>query len=813
MAINRSKKRRIRGQLALIVASTICLLSACNTKRVAEFSIPEVTAIYGLATPIRLDTGFTLLPLQDYFPEKPRIDSFDAPGLQIEYLDSLYALRLSQESDSHHLFNLNCYIGRNYYSIPTYATNRKKVPFECILDQRGIDSAFIAGDFNNWTAQQSPLQKAGTAWNTDLWLKPGEYAYQIKWFIGNDEQQEPDPGNPISRENGMGGTNSILKFDAPPESKLPRIRTQKDSAGKIYFESSLPLTKVYAYWENHLIPAVSINDQEFFLNIPEISIKKDRSFIRVFASGIWGRSNQLLLPLAAGKLITDAASIQREDWEAAVLYFPLIDRFYNGFEENDFEIKDPQVLPKADYKGGDLQGILKKIKEGFFSDLGINTIWLSPITQNPTSAWGHFKDPDTRFSGYHGYWPVTSTTIDWRFGDSATLAQLIEEAHRRNINVILDYVANHVHLEHNIYSQHPNWATSLYLPDGSMNTQKWDEHRLTTWFDTFLPTLDLENQKVTEFMVDSAVYWLSNFELDGFRHDATKHIPLNFWRTLNKRLKTRVGMPQEKRLYQIGETYGSHELIGSYLGSGLIDAQFDFNMYDQCLPVFSGNDPDMLRLSNALKASIAEYGNHHLMGNISGNQDKPRFISYADGNLKANIHWEEYKRIGWKEDIGIKDSSALNKLAMLHAWNCAIPGVPVIYYGDEIGMPGAGDPDNRRMMNFSGLSAVQESLQNEVKSLIQFRRNKLPLIYGETRILFEDKHYLLLEREYLNEKVLILFVLDGSVDLNLPNPEGYHLIETIGSPTAKIQIDKRIFIEQNQSWSYNYFYLKKNTPK
>lgn len=809
MEFIRSKKLHLNGLLAVLIS----ISAACNKKNPTDHTIPEISAIYGLATPITLDTGYNLLPLQDYFPQKPSIDSFAAEGLQIEFIDSLYALRLLQLSDSSHLFNLNCYIGKAYYSIPIFATSRKKIHFKCTLEQSGIDSAFIAGEFNNWAAQQSPLRAEGSEWITDLWLKPGAYAYQIKWFKGDEVHQKPDPGNPLSRENGMGGINSILKIDAPSENKLPRIRSHIDSAGKIYFESSLPLSKIYAYWENHLISTVAKTDKAFFVNIPEISKTKERSFIRVFASGNWGRSNQLLLPLSGGKIVTDAASIKRDDWEAAVLYFPLIDRFHNGFEQNDFEINNPQVLSKADYKGGDLQGILKKIKDGFFSDLGINTIWLSPITQNPTTAWGHFKDPDTRFSGYHGYWPVTSTTIDWRFGDSATLAQLIEEAHQRNINVILDYVANHVHLEHNIYRKHPEWATSLYLPDGRMNAQKWDEYRLTTWFDTFLPTLDLENQKITDYMVDSAVYWLSNYELDGFRHDATKHIPLNFWRTLNQRIKTKVGMPDEKRLYQIGETYGSHELISSYLGSGLIDAQFDFNMYDQCLPVFSGNDPDMSRLSNALKASIAEYGSHHLMGNISGNQDKPRFISYADGNLSDNIHWEEYKRIGWKQNIGLKDSSALNKLAMLHAWNFAIPGVPVIYYGDEIGMPGAGDPDNRRMMQFSGHSASQKSLQNEVKSLIQFRRNKLPLMFGETQILFEDKNYLLLERDYLNDKVLILFVLDGSVELNLPNPEGYHLIETIGSPTAAIQIDNRIFIEQNQPWSYNFFHLQKNTTK
>ena len=102
---------------------------------------------------------------------------------------------------------------------------------------------------------------------------------------------------------------------------------------------------------------------------------------------------------------------------------------------------------------------------------------------------------------------------------------MLAEAHKRDINIILDYVANHVHKEHPLYQKHPDWATNLYLPDGTLNTEKWDEHRLTTWFDTFMPTLDLERPEIYEPMTDSALFWVTEYKFDGFRHDATKHIP------------------------------------------------------------------------------------------------------------------------------------------------------------------------------------------------------------------------------------------------------------------------------------------------
>ena len=181
--------------------------------------------------------------------------------------------------------------------------------------------------------------------------------------------------------------------------------------------------------------------------------------------------------------------------------------------------------------------------------------------------------------GYHGYWPISSSRVDRRFGDEALLKRLIDTAHAHGINVLLDYVANHVHQEHPLLVQHPDWITTLDLPDGRKNIRIWDEHRLTTWFDTFMPSLDLERPEVYQTMSDSALFWLEKFPLDGFRHDATKHIPEVFWRTLTRKIKERIVGPQGRSIYQIGETFGSRQLIGSYVGSGMIDAQFDFNFY------------------------------------------------------------------------------------------------------------------------------------------------------------------------------------------------------------------------------------------
>ncbi len=509
--------------------------------------------------------------------------------------------------------------------------------------------------------------------------------------------------------------------------------------------------KIVAMWQNcrlpddHIVPV----DGSFGVIIPEDAQTMERSFLRVYASGEDGLYNDVLVPLAAGKVVRDVKELNRHDNEAQVLYSLMIDRFYNGNPENDMPLNIPEVLPKVDYQGGDLKGITKKIEDGFFQDLGITTIWISPITQNPYDAWGQNVDPDTKFSGYHGYWPIYTTCIDKRFGNDAELRELLDVAHANGMNVILDYVANHLHINSPVLQEHPDWTTPLILPDGRRNLELWDEQRLTTWFDVHIPTLDLEREEVCNPMTDSALYWVANYDFDGFRHDACKHIPENYWRMLCHKMKTRF---PERKLWQIGETYGSPELIGSYVKSGMIDAQFDFNIYHTTRDVLL-EDRQMKDIVDEVSRSAAAYGSHHTMGNITGNHDKPRFISLAGGALSPS---ENDKYAGWHRKIGVGDRVGYKKLALMNALITTIPGVPCVYQGDEYGIPGANDPDNRYMMVFDEQYSDIEKQQKDItRQLIKLRRNTLPLIYGDIATLYLEGNLWVFAREYMGEYVVV----------------------------------------------------------
>ncbi len=485
-----------------------------------------------------------------------------------------------------------------------------------------------------------------------------------------------------------------------------------------------------------------------------------RTYLRIFAEDEGYLFNDMLLPMQDGKIVTDASLLNRHDPQAQVLYSLMIDRFYNGNESNDWKMNSPEVLDIVDYQGGDIAGITAKIAEGYFDKLGVNTLWISPVTQNPWDAWGCYTftngnkyDPSktyTKFSGYHGYWPIYATQLDERFSTSDEFRALLDIAHAHGINVILDYVANHMHINSPTLQQHPDWHTDSLLPDGRRNFELWDEARLTTWFDKHIPTLDLEREEVCEQMTDSALYWLETYDLDGFRHDACKHIPEGYWRMLGQKIATRwPGRP----IWMIGETYGSPELIGSYVKPGMLNAQFDFNVYFTAREALCGYKGLDEVIQNEL-TSLRTYGAHHTMGNISGNHDQIRFASIAGGAIDLYAYGKEE---GWTQEIGIGDAEKAYKRALLlEVLNMTLPGVPCIYQGDEYGEVGANDPDNRHMMRFETLSLDERTMRNQVAELIHMRRNSMPLLYGDFIPLVDTPDEIIYQRIYLGEKVTII---------------------------------------------------------
>ena len=520
---------------------------------------------------------------------------------------------------------------------------------------------------------------------------------------------------------------------------------------------------VLPMWGNNLIAGWKLTpyhpgSYKLKIVVPDKARNIHKSYVRIWVYNEYGIGNDILVPLVSGAVMKDLMKFgQRKDPHGMIMYNIMIDRFFDGNKLNNKPLKHDSVHWKVDYFGGDVAGITQKLESNYFSNLGVNSLWISPVVLNPSEPWGQWKKPRTKFSGYHGYWPISSTLTDPRYCTEAELKKFIEVSHRYHKNVYLDYVAHHIHQSHPLYKQRPDWYTPLYLPNGKKNTELWDEQRLTTWFDDFMPTFNFFKPEVVNALTDSALYWVKTYDIDGFRHDATKHIPNEFWRELTYKMKLETA-GKGRQLYQIGETYGSPGLIGSYLGNGLLNAQFDFNLYDAAINTFKADSGGCNRLAEVLNESLRTYGSHHLMGNITGNQDRPRFVSRADGSVKEN---EDGKQAGWDKDIQIQDERALHKLRNLYAFMSVIPGIPVIYYGDEIGMPGGNDPDSRRMMKFDLNEKEQEHLK-VFQNLNHYRGGSAALQYGECFVENIGDDFIKVSRIFFGEEGVSFMMYTGN---------------------------------------------------
>jgi len=418
------------------------------------------------------------------------------------------------------------------------------------------------------------------------------------------------------------------------------------------------------------------------------------------------------------------------DWRDAVMYFVMIDRFANGDPANDAPVSG--VEAPGNYLGGDFAGVTKKIEEGYFTDLGINTLWItSPIDNadnaNPGSD-GH------AYSGYHGYWPKDLERAESKLGSEAELKALVDTAHAHGIQVLIDYVMNHVHSASPIYAQHPEW---FWPNDNGFGGNcvcgqgcSWDSERLRCWFDPFLPDFDFRIGDARRWSVENALAWAKRLGVDGFRLDAVKHLETTWLTDVRARINAEVAWDQ--RFYMVGETFdGSRDLIKSYVNRDtMLDGQFDFPLRGNILSTILRRDGSMTDLAGFLSTNDAFYGDGSVMSTFIGNHDVPRAVHIAEDSPLFGA-WDGGKDRAWNNRPNLPASKApFERLAVAYTLLWTSPGIPMLYYGDEFGMAGAGDPDNRRFMQWDNHTANQTFLRDQLAALSKARALHVALRRG-----------------------------------------------------------------------------------
>ena len=625
-------------------------------------------------------------------------------------------------------------------AVESLATHR----FE-LKGHESAQSVTVAGSFNGWNSSSDPLQRLGDAWVLERPFQPGRYAY--KFVI--DGNWMTDPANSTIEREASGNKNSILEIiDPGGESSVAVLMVESIT------ETSLSIVSDQALGAHVLAEALPVNGGAIRLPavlegqgvVVDLSKVPADTIIRVIAEDAHGRVS---LPVLAYREDSTA-----DHWRDDIIYYAFTDRFFDGEPANTVKVEHVEVLPPANYRGGDFQGIQQKLEEGYFEELGVNVLWLAPLNQNPEGAWQEYLEPFRYYTGYHGYWPVERYGVERRFGGEQALRDLVNSVHREDMKILADLVLKHVHVENPIRSERPDLFGQLELADGTRNLRRWNDNPFTTWFEPFLPAFDFRNPESIEFLLEDAVYWIGEYGLDGYRLDAVKHIRPDFWWRFRSRMRDEFpGVDQ----YFVGETFQNREGIADFIGPNMLDGQFDFPLYDVLIECFAKGTIGFGELEAALSESEQVYGRSVRMSPLVGNHDKSRFMAYADGDL-PDVDEPDDEEVGWAKRLTVDSDASYAKLKLAMTFILTIDGVPMIYYGDEIGMTGAGDPDNRRMMRFGEeVSGAENRVKEHFSTLAHTRRAHTSLTLGSRRTLEAEGSRYAYVRRYGDDVALVLF--------------------------------------------------------
>lgn len=444
--------------------------------------------------------------------------------------------------------------------------------------------------------------------------------------------------------------------------------------------------------------------------------------------------------------------------EDDVIYLIMPDRFADGDPSNDRPSGSTGTYDRSNamaYHGGDLRGIRQHLE--YLHDLGVNTLWLTPVWKNTDSD-------------YHGYHVVDFYALDDHMGTMQEYQGLIADGRKLGMKVLMDYVANHTG-PHHPWANDPPTPTWLHgspahhldpaynfsgLVDPHASPREY-KATLEGWFAGRLPDLNPDDPKLAEYLAQNAMWWMETAQFDGFRLDTFPYSSRQFWSGWLGRLR---------ELYphanSVGEVADGDSTVTSFFEGGRqqfdgVDSQlptvFDFPLESALRDVVNGGAP-MQKIIDVLQRDEL-YPHPETLVTFIGNHDHTRFVS--------------------------EKGSDITKLKAAFSLLLTLRGIPQIYSGDEIGLPGGADPDNRHdfpggfpgdsrdAFTAQGRTPEQQDVFSHVQSLLALRKSHPALRTGKQWHIGWDETYYAFLRESPEEKLLVIYNnAPASRDLKIP---------------------------------------------
>lgn len=403
-------------------------------------------------------------------------------------------------------------------------------------------------------------------------------------------------------------------------------------------------------------------------------------------------------------------------WAANKVVYQIFPSRFATTQPVDKELWYKAPITPMDDLHGNLRGIIEHLD--YIKDLGIDVVYLTPI----------FKS-----NSCHKYDTIDYYQVDPSFGTTEDLKELVQKSHERGMKVVLDAVYNHTGreffafqdiLEKGEKSKYLDW----YFIDELPPRGEWGEIPNFKCFGYYggMPKLNLKNPEVEKYITDVACYWIKECDIDGWRLDVGDEISHFFWKNFRKAIKA-----VKKDMLIIGEIW---HYAGDFLEGDEWDTVMNYPFYLNLIDLLADekiNVSQFVQNLGYLKGRLNKKC-YPLMWNLIDSHDTARFLHLCHDNKK--------------------------KQHLAAAFQLLLPGMPMVYYGDEYAMPGANDPDCRRGMYWDEEYQDKE-MYNWYKKLMQIRKAHACIVEGEMieTITNDDDDTIVMIRKNGEETIAMLF--------------------------------------------------------
>ena len=518
----------------------------------------------------------------------------------------------------------------------------------------------------------------------------------------------------------------------------------------------------------------------------------------------------IILACNSSEKIAEEKTKQPFVWEGANVYFLLTDRFNNGDKSNDLNFsRDKETGVLRGFEGGDLKGITQKINEGYFTDLGINAIWMTPIVEQIHGA----TDEGTGVTyGFHGYWAKDWTNIDPNYGTSEDLKELVEAAHNKGIRILLDAVINHTGP---VTEKDPVWPKEWVRTEPQCQYSNY-ESTITCTLVKNLPDIKTESNEEVALPPQLVEKW----KVEGRYEQEVKELNAFFERT---------GYPRAPRFYimkWLSDYITDYGIDGYRIDTVKHTEEFVWQEFkkvcDKAFAEYKKNNPDKVLDNNNfyLVGEVYNYAISHGKAFDFGDQKVNYFDEAFDGLINFEIKWNakqmeanavfhKYDSIlnGNLDGYGVlnymtshDDGQPFDKEREMPYKTATMllltPGTSQVYYGDEtardLTIEGTvGDATLRSFMNWEAIQNEEtQNILSHWQKLGQFRANHPAIGAGQHQLISDDENGLVFSRTWKDDKIvagLNLPIGEKIISVSSVFNDGETVIDTYSNTEIKVE--------------------------